>query len=223
MKYTRACIMELIGTFFLTFVLGLSTGNPFAIGFILMALVYTGGHISGAHYNWAVSVGASVRGVFSWNHMPLYLICQALGALLGAMGVYGFVGPEAGFLLPMGAELNWYVLFAIEFLMTLIFIMVWLTVITAPSFDGNQIFGFVIGLGFAAIVFLGGLYNPAVGLGTILCGLFTGVLAAEMIWHYTLVYVVAPLLGACIGASLYRFMNPDQNIDILVINETIMN
>ena len=83
-------IVEFIGTFFLVLTIvctvnGAATGNflpPVAIGSALMVMVYAGGHISGAHYNPAVTLGVLMRGKISGGEVPGYIIAQILGGCL---------------------------------------------------------------------------------------------------------------------------------------------
>ena len=74
-------VMEFIGTFFLTLVISL-TGHPIAIGLILMAMIYAGGHISGGHFNPAVSFAMFLEKTLSLNAMLRYWAAQTLGATL---------------------------------------------------------------------------------------------------------------------------------------------
>src|SRR6187549_3342666 len=76
-------IVELIGTFFLVITIGL-TSNPIAIGFVLTALVYMGGHISGANYNPAVSLAIFMRKKLSAKDLIIYWVFQIIGAILAA-------------------------------------------------------------------------------------------------------------------------------------------
>ena len=78
---------EVVGTFFLVFTIGLTAINgtplaPLAIGSALMVMVYMGGHISGAHYNPAVSVAILIRGKMPARDLAPYVISQLLGAIL---------------------------------------------------------------------------------------------------------------------------------------------
>ena len=76
-------IIEGIGTYFLVLIIGL-TGNPIAIGIMLKVMVYMGGHISGAHYNPAVSIAMIIRGLLSVKEAIKYILSQLGGALLAA-------------------------------------------------------------------------------------------------------------------------------------------
>src|SRR5690349_16729913 len=80
-------LVEFIGTFFLVFVIGLS-GNPIAIGAILMVMVYMGGHVSGAHYNPAVTLAIMIRGKIKGGEAIMYMIVQILGATVAALMFY---------------------------------------------------------------------------------------------------------------------------------------
>src|SRR5512135_1988193 len=84
-KYT----VEFIGTFFLLLVIGLCVIEPggagamapLAIGTVLMVMVYAGGHISGGHYNPAVTLGVWMRGKCAAKDVPFYMVAQVLGGL----------------------------------------------------------------------------------------------------------------------------------------------
>src|SRR6201997_1892452 len=87
-------VTELLGTFFLVFTIGCTVvGNgagalaPLAIGAALMVMVFAGGHISGAHYNPAVTLGVWMRGKCDTADVPAYLIAQVIGAALAATAV----------------------------------------------------------------------------------------------------------------------------------------
>jgi aquaporin Z len=92
-------IVECIGTFFLVLNIGLTVipGSagviaPLAIGSVLMVLVYAGGHISGAHYNPAVTLAVLIRGKCTMADVPVYLTAQILGAVAGALTAQFLVG-----------------------------------------------------------------------------------------------------------------------------------
>src|SRR6185436_1967875 len=84
-------ITEFIGTLFLVLAVGLSDGNPLAIGATLMVMVYAGGHISGAHYNPAVTLAVYVRGKIGLSDTLIFIGSQLLGAFVAALLVSVFV------------------------------------------------------------------------------------------------------------------------------------
>lgn len=92
----KKLLVEFIGTFFLILTVGctvFSNGSgvipAIAIGFILMAMVYAGGHVSGGHYNPAVSLACAIRGALPWRDILPYWIAQLLGgALAGLLVTY---------------------------------------------------------------------------------------------------------------------------------------
>src|SRR5688572_16491401 len=88
-------ITEFIGTFFLVLVIGLS-GNPLAIGSILMVMLYMGGHISGAHYNPAVTLALLMRKKIESKEAIVYMVVQVVGALTAALFVYLLTGETFG-------------------------------------------------------------------------------------------------------------------------------
>jgi len=102
----RKYLVEFIGTFFLVLTIvvtvagGAGSMAPLAIGSILMVMIFAGGHISGAHYNPAVTVGVCLRGACDWKDAPGYIISQLVGGVLAAIiGEYlvGHIGNAAGF------------------------------------------------------------------------------------------------------------------------------
>ena len=79
-------IVEFIGTFFLVLIIGL-TGNPIAIGLGLSVLIYMGGHISGAHYNPAVSLAMSINNELDLRSLGFYVFSQLTGATVATFFV----------------------------------------------------------------------------------------------------------------------------------------
>ena len=74
-------LIEFIGTFFLVFTIGL-TGNPLAIGIMLTVLVYMGGHISGAHYNPAVTISILCKKLIEVKEAINYILAQLIASFL---------------------------------------------------------------------------------------------------------------------------------------------
>ena len=90
-------VTEFVGTFFLVLTIGLMVMNgtpfaPIAIGSVLMAMVYMGGHISGAHYNPAVSVAILIRGKMEARDLIPYVLAQIIGAILASLSVMVIMG-----------------------------------------------------------------------------------------------------------------------------------
>ena len=176
----KKCLVEFIGTFFLVFTIGCAlfpnaSGSfpPMAIGFVLMVMVYAGGHISGGHYNPAVSLAAAIRGALNWRDFVPYLIAQFTGGVLAAL--------LAGYIVaipPYANETSFSIIPMIicEFLFT--FALCYTVLHTATSEDnrGNSYFGLAIG----SIVLVGllatagtcyGAFNPAVAVGVFTMGI----------------------------------------------------
>ena len=166
--------VELIGTFFFVFVIGCALFPnervgfpPLAIGFALMLLVYMGGHISGGHYNPAVSLSCAIRGVLKWKDFPAYIVSQFIGGALGAL-LTGYIVAVP----PYARETSFSIMPMIicEFLFTFLLCYVVLQTATSKKTEGNSFFGLAIG----SVVMVGLLatvgtcysaFNPAVALG----------------------------------------------------------
>ncbi len=212
MKY----IVEFIGTFFLVLTVGLcvmgGVGSfaPIAIGCILMVMVYAGGHISGAHYNPAVTLAVFMRGKCSAADVPVYMIVQIIAGVLGAL--------TAGFLIPEGVEkffaenpttsLNIGPSLIAEFLGT--FALCWVVLNTATSKDhpNNSFYGLAIGFTVLACAYAlggisGGAFNPAVAAGITTAG----IKFPADIW----VFLVGEFAAAALAAILFRVTNPHDN------------
>ena len=183
-------LVEFIGTFFLVFTVasvvlygGEGVIAPLAIGFALMIMVYAGGHISGGHYNPAVSLAAAIRGALSWVQLVPYWIFQVAGAACAALLAAHFTT------LPAVPECPFTIAQVIvgEFLFTFALCYVVLQVATSKKTEGNSYYGLAIGstvmVGAFAVggVFCLGAFNPAVALGLGLihstCWIGAGVIA----------------------------------------------
>ena len=201
-------ITELVGTFFLVFTIGCSVlGNgagalaPLAIGSALMVMVFAGGHISGAHYNPAVTLAMWLRGKCESKDVAGYMIAQVVGAVLAAWAVkYLKAGTEA-------APLNPATLPALlaEFLFTFGLVFVVLNVATAKGTSGNSFYGLAIGFTVVAGAFAvgnisGAVFNPAVAVGVSMMGLSA--------WTNIWIYLVADFAAGVAGALVFRVVNP---------------
>ena len=196
-------ITEFIGTFFLVLAIGL-TGNPLAIGVMLMVMVYMGGHISGAHYNPAVSISMIFRGLLSVKEAINYILSQLAGAFLAAI----FVQWVGGSVMEVGPSNTASVLqiLSVEAIFTFALVLVILNVATNPKTEGNSYYGLAIGFTVMAGAFAGGgisggAYNPAVGTGPILVDAIMGEgNTLSNLWYY----LVGPIVGAMVAAYVYK-------------------
>jgi aquaporin Z len=164
-------LTEFIGTFFLVLTIGCTVISgvapaPLAIGAALMVMIFAGGHVSGAHYNPAVTLAVFLRGRCTAADVVPYWISQLAGAALAALAAGYLVGapgkPPGG--LDVGKSL------LAEFLFTFALAYVVLNVATAKGTAGNSFYGLAIGLtvmtgAFAVGGISGGAFNPAVAVG----------------------------------------------------------
>ncbi|MER0202605.1 MAG: porin [Nitrosomonas sp.] len=201
-------IVECIGTFFLVLTIGLTVipGSagviaPLAIGSVLMVLVYAGGHISGAHYNPAVTLAVLIRGKCTMADVPVYLTAQILGAVAGALTAQFLVGSGTA----AGAIDVTKSLIA-EFLFTFALAYVVLNVATSKGTSGNSFYGLAIGFVVMAGAFSvggisGGAFNPAVAIAAPLMGL--------MDWNNIWIHISADFAGGALAAIVFNILNPD--------------
>lgn len=197
---TSKLLTEAIGTFFLLTVVAF-TGNPLAIGAVLMILVYSGGHISGAHYNPAVTLAFYLRKKISRSESLQYVVAQLIGGVCAA-SLYFFVH-HSFFLAQPAAQTSLLMAFFIEVLFTFLLVRTILMVAADTRVKGNQYFGLAIGgaLFVGAMVggpISGGAFNPAVGIAPLLIN------PDLLLAHLPLValYILGPVIGSAIAASL---------------------
>ena len=207
-------ITEFIGTFFLVFAIGMaslsgSSLTPVAIGSMLMVMVYMGGHISGAHYNPAVTLGILLRGKVEAKDVVPYIIAQIAGALAASATVYWLLGKTFG---PApGEDVGTWQALGAEMLLTFALVLVILNVATAKKTEGNSYYGLAIGftvMAGAATVggISGGAFNPAVGTGPLLMGMIVGDGSLGNLWMYW----VGPIVGALAAALVFKLQCPDE-------------
>jgi aquaporin NIP len=179
-------------------------------GLAVMVMISATGHISGAHFNPAVTVAFASVGRFSWSEVPAYVAGQVTAALLACLVLQQWLGDVAG----LGATSfggTWGQAIGVEVLLTFFLMFV----ITSVATDGRAV---------------GQMAGPAIGATVALCALFGGpitgasmnparsigpaVMAGEFdaLW----VYVLAPMLGALAGARVYEWVrcddDPGQNV-----------
>jgi len=203
-------LTEFVGTFFLMLTIGSTVlppndagpMAPLAIGAALMAMVFAGGHVSGAHYNPAVTVAVYLRGRAPATDLIGYLVAQVAGAAAAAVAVGFFKGFPAA--TPLRVDPVYGLLG--EFFYTFALCTVVLNVATAKATSGNSFYGLAIGFTVLAGAYAmgpvtGAAFNPAVVVGVTLLGLF----AASNIW----IYLIANFAAASAAAAFFRYVDAD--------------
>jgi len=202
-------LVEFIGTFFLVLAVGMNvidpgTGTlaPLAIGATLMVMVYAGGHVSGGHYNPAVTLGVWLRGRCPQSDVWLYLGSQFAGAMVAAIITLFLKGNPS----VTPAVIGMLPALIAEFIGTFALVYVVLNVATAKATAGNSYYGLAIGFTVATMAFAlggvsGGAFNPAVALGITVMHLAS----VANLW----VYWAANFAGGAAAAAVFRFINPE--------------
>jgi MIP family channel proteins len=213
--WVRRAIAEGIGTFFLVLIgPGAATVNAYtngtvghtgialAFAFVVLAMIYTIGHLSGAHINPAVTLAFWAAGRFPGREVLPYVLAQSVGAVLASLVLRGILGPVGGLgatvpAIPVGAA------FAVEFLLSFVLMFVIVAVATDERVaDGFA--GVAVGLtvGFDAIMggpLTGASMNPARSLGPAV---------AAGVWEAHWIYWVAPITAMVVAARLYDWLRP---------------
>jgi aquaporin Z len=206
MKY----LYEFIGTFFLVFTVGMTVLEPgvpagfapLAIGTVLALMVFAGGHVSGGHYNPAVSLAVFARGKSTSSDMFKYWAAQLIGALVAALLVLFMKGKGAS-----PAAIDMTRAFLAEFIFTFALCYVVLNVATATGTAGNSFYGWAIGStvmvgAYAVGEISGGAFNPAVAFGAVFMGLFS--------WGGIIIYFIAQLAAGYVAALVFKAAHPSE-------------
>ncbi|MCH2693863.1 MAG: aquaporin [Acidobacteriia bacterium] len=206
----RNYLVEFIGTFFLVLVIGLTSINPgtgviapLAIGAVLMVMIYAGGHLSGAHYNPAVTIAAWIRGKCPSKDVLPYIASQVLAGIIAATIVTFLKQPTS----VSEASLATFPALVTEFLFTFALVYVVLNTTTSKQTEGNSYYGLAIGFtimvgAFAGGPISGGVYNPAVAVGISTMGLSA--------WNNLWIYLLGTIAGGSTGALVYKVVNQDE-------------
>lgn len=197
-------IFEGVGTFFLVLTVAL-TGNPIAIGTVLMCLVYVGAPISGAHYNPAVTFALLLQKKISEEKAKRYILAQMIGGIAASFicesifAVHFNVTPTNS---------SWTAALIIELLFTFLLMTTIFRVAVSKKTQGNQYFGLAIGgallVGaFAGGKISGGAFNPAVGISPLLVNTLLGKELFDPALFF--LYIIGPLAGATLAALVHRY------------------
>ncbi|HEU5219640.1 MAG TPA: aquaporin [Gemmatimonadales bacterium] len=207
----RKYLTEFVGTLFFVMTIGLvvTPGHPMAplvIGTALMVVVYMGGHVSGGHYNPAVSVAVYLRGKLPASDLIPYIMAQLLGAVVGAYLCYMLL--DHTFAPAPAATATTMTALLVEVFYTFLLALVVLNVATSPATEGNSFYGFAIGAtiviaAFAGGPISGGAFNPAVATGSIVVNAAAGGGSLGHLW----LYWVGPVAGGALAAAVYRIQH----------------
>lgn len=202
-------IAEFIGTFFLVLTIGstvipgaVGVIPPLAIGAALMVMIYAGGHVSGGHFNPAVTLAVFIRGRCPAKDVIPYWVAQLLAGVLAAPGAVFLVGKSGT---PMDIT-NVPAAFVAEFLFTFALAYVVVNSATAKGTAGNSFYGLAIGMtvmvgAFSVGSISGGAFNPAVAVGV----------AVMKLVHFSDIWIhlVADLAGGLCAGLAFKFLNPE--------------
>src|SRR6478735_8174482 len=203
----RKLAVEFIGMFLFMFTVGMATNKagagvlaPLAIGSVLMVMVFAGGHVSGGHFNPAVSTAVFLRRKMASNEFAAYVVTQLVAAVIAGLLVRYVGGREPHTLVASAGKM-----LIVEFLFTFALAWVVLHVATARGTEGNSFYGLAIGFtvvtGALAVGGIsGGAFNPAIAVGAMVTGLFE--------WSKIWIYLIADFLGAAVASYVFLFVLP---------------
>jgi len=203
-------LVEFIGTFLFVLVVGMvvighDPNNfmlPVAIGSTLMVMVYAGGHVSGGHYNPAVTLAVWLRGRCATAEVPIYWLSQILGAFAASFVVMYLKGNTTA----TPADIPTVPALIAEFIGTFALCYVVLNVATAKATAGNSNYGLAIGFTVVVMAYAlggisGGAFNPAIATGITLMHIEK----MANIW----IYLAGDFAGAAIAALAFKVINPE--------------
>ena len=168
-----------------------------------MVMIYAGGHLSGAHYNPAVTIAAWIRGKCPSKDVLPYIASQVLAGIIAATIVTFLKQPTS----VSEASLATFPALVTEFLFTFALVYVVLNTTTSKQTEGNSYYGLAIGFtimvgAFAGGPISGGVYNPAVAIGISTMGLSA--------WNNLWIYLLGTIAGGSTGALVYKVVNQDE-------------
>lgn len=221
-KLFQKALAEAVGSFAIVFIgcgaiaiasrfsPALAPNIPFVFGLVVAAMVYTFGHISGAHFNPAVTFGFAVIRRFPWKEVPFYWVSQFLGAFFGSLFLYLLLPPGQTYgatipAVPIYQAMGWEILLSF-------FLMLVIVAVATDSRATGIMAGAAIGATVAFDAFVGGAVTGASmnPVRSIAPALFEG--SFKELW----IYIISPFIGATIAALLYekiRCNEPSSNKD----------
>lgn len=206
----KRLVVEFLGTFFLMFAVG-QTSNPLAVGMMLMAFIYIAGHISGGHFNPAVTLAVLVQRGICATWAGAYMIAQTLGAGAGVALISWW---NKQVMLPVFGLRQSVEAMIFELLLTFVLCLIILTVTSTKKFQGTHVYGLAIGLTLMSLATMGAMVNPALAIAAFFNTFFKAVTltAGQVVpltysWITLGAYVVGPLLGGVLASFCYGWLN----------------
>lgn len=181
---------------------------PVAVGFVIIALIYAFGHISGAHFNPAITISVYCRGFITLIDSLIFIVMQLTGSIVGAFIAIGFTG-ELPYIEPGAKYKDSYGrLCVVEMIYTFAVAVVAINVATTESQRGNFFYGVSIGMcvcaGMAtAQKISGGAFNPAIGTALSITNAMRATGTGRFVW----IYWTGPMLGGYMGGLSYHVLN----------------
>lgn len=205
----RKYYTEGVGTFILVLTLGLSS-EPLAIGFIYISLVYCAFSLSGAHFNPAISFAFFLKKDLSLSEFTGYALSQVLGAFLAAAILPSIINTV--FFVQASSTSTYTQQITVELLFSFLWVLLFLVLVKSRNFKGTHLHGLVLGVSLAGFIMIaepisGGIFNPAISIGTSVFDFFTGGNSYESIPLYTL----SSLAGASLAYFVFSKMDIKEN------------
>lgn len=172
-------------------------------GFIVIAMIYAFGEISGAHFNPAVTIAFAYARKFPWKEVSKYILAQVIGAILASLVVW-YLFPESETLGGTRTELIWHKAFVMEFLLTFFLMLVIINVST-----GSKEAGVLAGIAIGGVVMLEALFaGPVTNASMNPARSFAPALVSGY-WVDLWLYILAPIAGALVAVMSCKWVKAD--------------
>ena len=212
MSHARALVAEALGTFTLVFagagavMVDAKTGElghvgvAITFGLVIMAMIYAVGHISGAHFNGAVTFAFALSRHFPWRRAAGYWAAQLTGAVVAAALLRASLGNIAhvGATLPSGSQ-------AQSFLWELVMTAILMFVIMAVATDTRAV-GEAAAIAIGGTILLDAMFGGPISGASMNPMRSMGPAFVSGDLHALWLYIVAPVIGASLGALFYQFV-----------------
>lgn len=176
-------------------------------GFIVIAMIYAFGEISGAHFNPAVTIAFAYAKKFPWKEVPKYILSQLMGAIFASVLVW-YLFPESETLGGTRTILVWHKAFVLEFLLTFFLMLVIINVST-----GSKETGILAGIAIGGVVMLEALFaGPVTNASMNPARSFAPALVSGY-WTNLWLYLIAPILGAIVAVMSCKWVKADNCCD----------